>query len=455
MGRIAGPFDSPPIKDLIVSPLGLVPKKEPGQFRVIHNLSYPKGNSVNSHIDPYFTTVQYETLDHCVDIIQSIGKNCLVAKADLKDAFRIMPVHPKDHRLLGFMYNNQFYYDRCLPMGCSTSCQTFESLSNAIQWICKSKLDIVHMSHILDDFIFFSPSSSNQCTQSLRTFLALCQRVGLPVSEAKTVWPACLVQLHGLEVDTVKMELRLPMDKLSDLKKQVATMYRRKKVTLRELQSLLGSLNFACRAVVPGRPFRRRLIDLTVGVQKPSHFIRLTVEARKDLAVWQTFLQSFNGRCLCLPSTLSCSDTIKLQSDASGFAYASVFGDRWFQGQFPQDWRHVNIAIKEFLPIVLSIRKWGPILANNRILFKTDNESIVFAINKQSCKNSQLMNMVRQLVVAAMTFNIDFRAAHIPGKLNLVPDFLSRLQEAKARRIQPGLHRVPEIIPQDWLPWSQ
>ena len=98
-------------------------------------------------------------------------------------------------------------------------------------------------------------------------------------------------------------------------------------------------------------------------------------------------------------------------------------------------WQHVNIAIKEFLPIVLSIRKWGPILANKRILFKTDNQSIVFAINKQSCKDSQLMNMVRQLVVAAMTFNIDFRAEHLPGKYNLVPDFLSRLQEAKARRI--------------------
>jgi hypothetical protein len=72
-------------------------------------------------------------------------------------------------------------------------------------------------------------------------------------------------------------------------------------------------------------------------------------------------------------------------------------------------------------------------LANKRILSNTDNQIIVFAINKQSCKDSQLMNMVRQLVVAAMTFNIDFRAEHLPGKYNLVPDFLSRLQEAKAR----------------------
>jgi hypothetical protein len=302
LNRIAGPFNVPPIKNLIVSPLGLVPKKEPGQFRVIHDLSYPKGNSVNSHIDPYFTSVQYETLDHCVNIIQTLGKDSLIAKADLKDAFRIMPVHPKDYRLLGFVYKDLYYYDKCLPMGCSTSCQTFELLSKALQWISQQKLNINHMSHILDDFIFFSRKGTNHCRKALTSFLALCHRLGLPITEAKTVWPSTRVQLHGLEVDTTTMELRLPPDKLADLKQRGADMYRRRKVTLQELQSLLGSLNFACRAIVPGRPFRRRLIDLTAGIQRPHHFIYLSVEARKDLAAWHLFLQSFNGRLLSLPS---------------------------------------------------------------------------------------------------------------------------------------------------------
>lgn len=67
--RIAGPFESPPF----ISPLGLVPKKEPGQYRVIHDLSFPRNNSVNSHIDPIFTAVNYETLDTCVSILRSLG----------------------------------------------------------------------------------------------------------------------------------------------------------------------------------------------------------------------------------------------------------------------------------------------------------------------------------------------------------------------------------------------
>ena len=109
--------------------------------------------------------------------------------------------------------------------------------------------------------------------------------------------------------------------------------------------------------------------------------------------------------------------------------------------------------MKKLLPIVLSVRMWGDRLANTRILFQTDNESIVYVINKQSCKDKHLMHLVRQLVVTAMSHNIDFQAVHIPGKLNVIPDLLSRLQEARARQHQPDLDELPGVIPQEWLPW--
>lgn len=48
--RIAGPFDLPPFKNFVVSPLGVAPKSEPSKFRVIHDLSYPMNNYVNSGI---------------------------------------------------------------------------------------------------------------------------------------------------------------------------------------------------------------------------------------------------------------------------------------------------------------------------------------------------------------------------------------------------------------------
>ena len=81
------------------------------------------------------------------------------------------------------------------------------------------------------------------------------------------------------------MQARLPQDKLTNAITLVRSFSRRKRVTLRELQSLIGTLNFACKVVTPGRPFLRRLIDLTIGISKPNYHIRLNREARLDLSV--------------------------------------------------------------------------------------------------------------------------------------------------------------------------
>jgi hypothetical protein len=70
----------------------------------------------------------------------------------------------------------------------------------------------------------------------------------------------------------------------------------RKKITLRELQSLIGLLNFACSVIIPGRAFLRRFIDLTHGICLSHHFIKLNRESKEDLNVWLTFLANYNGR---------------------------------------------------------------------------------------------------------------------------------------------------------------
>jgi hypothetical protein len=46
-GRLAGLFDCPPFPKFRVSPLGVVPKKALGEYRLIHHLSFPRGDSVN------------------------------------------------------------------------------------------------------------------------------------------------------------------------------------------------------------------------------------------------------------------------------------------------------------------------------------------------------------------------------------------------------------------------
>ena len=67
----------------------------------------------------------------------------------------------------------------------------------------------------------------------------------------------------------------------------IHSLHGKKKVTLKELQSLIGLLNFACSVVTPGRVFLRRLINLTIGIKHSHYFIRLTSQAKKDLRLWE------------------------------------------------------------------------------------------------------------------------------------------------------------------------
>ena len=60
--RFAGPFESPPFKNFIQSPIGLVPKGTNGT-RLIFHLSYPRnGLSVNSETSQKFWSVKYKDL---------------------------------------------------------------------------------------------------------------------------------------------------------------------------------------------------------------------------------------------------------------------------------------------------------------------------------------------------------------------------------------------------------
>ena len=78
-------------------------------------------------------------------------------------------------------------------------------------------------------------------------------------------------------------------------------------------------------------------------------------EARKDLAAWLLFKQSFIGIMSFLPVDWTSSDVLHLASDEGGFAFGAMFGNAWIQGH-PSTWQKVHISIKEILPIVLAAR---------------------------------------------------------------------------------------------------
>lgn len=444
LGRIAGPFESPPYEHFVCSPLAIIPKSIPGKFRLIHNLSFPHDNSVNLGIPPDMSAVQYDNIEVVIDLVKKFGHGSLMAKTDIEDAFRIIPIHPLDYHLLGFRWRNKFYNDLVLPMGASSSCNIFNKFSSALKWIMLNKYDACGMSHILDDFFFIGPKNSEKCMQDLSNFLEVAIKLGVPIKEEKTEYPSTKIIIYGIEIDSVAMESRLPTEKLQKIRDKLNDVVRRKKVTLKTLQSLIGLLNFACCVICPGRAFLRRLIDLTCGVRCPNFYVRLNSEARADMQAWLTFISSFNGKYVFLPTQWSSSDSLSLYTDAAGSkGFAAVFGSEWFAYAWSDAMKHYQIAIKELFPIVLALEHWGEKLRDSKVLFLSDNSAVVEIINKQTSKDKVLMKLIRRFVLAALRFNVYFRAKHILGKYNVVADRLSRLLFQEARAVAPWLREAP------------
>ena len=449
-GRIAGPFSEAPFKNFKASPLALRPKPESGKFRLLHNLSYPYDlNSVNANIPKEATHVQYSSIKDAIYRIQELGAKSYLAKADIADAFRLIPLHPSQYHLTGFYWKG-YWYDMCLPMGCSQSCKIFERFSDAIQWILLKEFNIKTIK-LLDDFLFVE-NSKELCQKALSTFKWICEQVGIPIAEKKTAGPSNSLVFLGIELDTVAMQARLPGDKLSLYKEEIVNTLEKNKITLRELQSVIGRLQFATSVVSGGRPFLRRLYDLTIKVSKPHYKINLNQAAKEDLQIWLRFLDIYNGVSLITPHYKADSASLHLYSDASKYGYGVTFGKAWFQGTWSPRWQQFDITVLELYPIYMAMAIFGESLAHHKVVFHCDNQAIVAILNKQTSKSKPIMNIVRPLVCILLSHDILFKAQHIPGVSNDLCDMLSRQVATPDKLARYGMRPSPISIPDHILP---
>ena len=174
-----------------------------------------------------------------------------------------------------------------------------------------------HYSHPRRYFIVVSTESA--CRKQLHKFLTLCDDLGVPIAEGKTFGPLTTLQFAWITLDFITMQASLTEDKLAKCRDQLSSCYGMKHITLRDLKTLIGLLNFTCSVIVPGRAFFRRLIDWTKGIRRPRHFIHITKECKQDIQVWLSFLHQYNGKSFFLPDRWLTSRKLKLYTEAAGF----------------------------------------------------------------------------------------------------------------------------------------
>lgn len=181
-GRLVGPISA---GHSHVSPIGLIPKShQPGEWRLIVDLSSPEGSSVNDGISCELCSLRYASLDDAVEIIRELGQGALLAKLDLRKAYRMVPVHPSDHWLLGIFWQGCIYLDRTLPFGLRSAPKIFTAVADALAWVIMTK-GVRWLIHYMNDFLFFGPPGSGSCLDALLLALKVCLELCCPVAPNK------------------------------------------------------------------------------------------------------------------------------------------------------------------------------------------------------------------------------------------------------------------------------
>ena len=260
------------------------------------DLSSPEGASVNDGIDSNLCSLKYATVDQAAELMLRLGRGALMAKVDIDQAYRRIPVHPDDRWLLGIRFEGATYMDTILPFGLRLAPKVFNAVADALEWICRRR-GVINIMHYLDDFFTIGFPQTVECISNLVAMRTVFDDLGVPLAEHKTVGPATSIVFLGVNLDSCNLLLSLPDEKLGDLKALIQSWVGRKVSTARELKSLVGKLENACKVVRPGRSFLRRMIDLLRGVKSNHRLIRLNSSFRSDLLWWHHFLSGWKQRC--------------------------------------------------------------------------------------------------------------------------------------------------------------
>ena len=415
MGTIA-PSDR---KDLILSSIYTVPKKDSTKRRPVINLRW-----VNSHI----RRVHFK-MSTMRDVKLALTQDCYMAKLDLKDCFWGLPLSKQDQRAVAFRWKGTNYVFKCLPFGLSLAPMFITKLYRHVVEYLQAR---GHRVMIYIDDLLILGENKQKCEDSLRATLELMKDLGAVVNEEKSCFsPEQTVNYLGFCLDSRTMTVTAPPNKIRNLKKQIRTLLRRKVASARDLASILGKINAMADALFPVRVHTSHLQELKLKIlgrglgwdQSQS----ITTNAIDDLTWWADNISLLNGRPINAPEA-----SLQATTDASDYGWGATIkkinenSSRSWGGIFSKEISTKHINYKELLAILYLIKSSPIPLRGQTVDLGVDNTTALFYINNMGGRKQHLALLAEQIYAASQANHVKLIAYHLPGMSNHQADWESR-----------------------------
>ena len=135
-----------------------------------------------------------------------------LVKEDIKSAFRLLLICPKDFELLGIKFEGKYYLDKCLPMGIRNAPAYFEKFSTFIEYCVKVRSGSDRIIYYMDYFLCIGSMRPGEvpCQNVVQALKLVCEEIGVPIVEEKFEGPNIRLTSRGSEFDSNFMQIRVP-----------------------------------------------------------------------------------------------------------------------------------------------------------------------------------------------------------------------------------------------------
>ena len=439
---ILGPFNENPFQSgLKISPLNSVPKKDTTERRIILDLSCPRGLAVNNFInnEEYFgrkMDLVYPKVDDFIQLIKAKGRGCLLYKIDLRKAFRQIKICPSQYNLVSYIWKKHIFCDTVLSMGAKSSAYCCQRVTNAISFIM-FQIGVCILNY-LDDLA--SADTVEKASFSFNTLRAILNKCGIEEAKNKACPPSTVMIFIGILFNTVKMTIEVTPERLQEIKFLLNTWLNKETACLKEVQSLLGKLNFIAACVRPGRIFISRMLKWlrALHLEESRHKqVQIPNFVKKDVMWWYKFLPIYNGVSLMLYEEWCEPDEI-CSSDSSLQGCGGFWQGKYFHTAFPEKFHNdqFHITILEMFAVIICLKLWGCNFKGKRIQMFCDNQSICQVVNSGKARAEILQDCLREIAFLAAVHEFQIKMVHLESKANRISDCLSRWDIDYSHRVE-------------------
>ena len=387
----------------------------PDRWRLIFDIS----NLNKFLIAPKFKMESTNTVRHFLKL------NHFAVKLDLSDAFLHVPLHKSFRKYMRFFHRGKAYQFRSICFGANFSPFIFSYLINTVmKFFHKLAIDICAY---LDDMLAQDLTPSILIKQ-IFFVVQVMSHLGWTVNLDKSILdPIQIIDYIGLHIDFTLGMVFPPQDRWVKIQELCTRFLNSTQETAHQWSKLLGLLT-SCQDITHMGRLWLRPLQYQVNFHWKNRdnmwtIIPISPDCKTAITWWLQEENVMQG----VPWTYPAPD-LTIYTDSSDSGWGGTLNNQNISGKWPLNMRHKHINEKELAAVWETLKHFQSQIQNHSVMVATDNTSVVCYLNKLGgTKSASLMELTVKLLLWCQDNHIILRARHIPGRLNVLSDQLSRM----------------------------